>query len=105
MTLAQRVAAPAAAQRRGARSIVGVQPFRARGAPRDAARIAPGHLGSSVLALRMRSRDPLQQMPPLGTAIDAEALALLARWIESLTHTNQVELVRGDRREFPEDVC
>jgi mono/diheme cytochrome c family protein len=83
MTLAQRVAAsPNAVQR----SIVGVQSqFRAPGAPADAARVAPGHLGASVIALRMRSRDPLQQMPPLGTqAVDAEALALIGRWIEDL---------------------
>jgi hypothetical protein len=67
-------------------SIVGVESaFRPTGAPRDAARIAPGHLDGSVIALRMSSRDPLQQMPPLGTsAVDAEAVALLARWIESL---------------------
>jgi hypothetical protein len=32
----------------------------------------------------MSSRDPLQQMPPLGTsAVDTEALALVSRWIES----------------------
>ena len=89
MTLAQRVAAPAADATREPvlRSIVGVQSqFRPAGAPADAARIAPGHLDASVIALRMSSRDPLQQMPPLGTsAVDAEAVALLARWIESLS--------------------
>ena len=86
MTLAQRVAAPPNAV---LHSIVGVQSqYRAPGAPADAARVAPGHLGESVIALRMRSRDPLQQMPPLGTqAVDAEALALIGRWIEGLpTH-------------------
>jgi len=85
MTLAQRVAAPASAV--GVlRSIVGIQSqYRPTGAPPNAARIAPGHLDASVIALRMKSRDPLQQMPPLGTAaVDAEAVALLARWIESL---------------------
>ena len=48
MTLAQRVAAPAAQPRtRSMRSIVGVRSqFRPQGAPRDAARIAPGHLGA-----------------------------------------------------------
>jgi hypothetical protein len=30
----------------------------------------------------MKSRDPLQQMPPLTSAVDAEAVALLARWID-----------------------
>ena len=95
MTLAQRVAAPANAPSANSvvQSIVGVQSgFRPSGAPRDAARIAPGHLGASVIALRMKSRDPLQQMPPLGTsAVDAEAVALLARWIDGLS-TNQARI-------------
>ncbi len=88
MTLAQRVAAPAP----GAvlRSIVGVQSqFVPAGAPADAARIAPGQLAASVIAARMSSRDPLEQMPPLGTsAVDREALALVARWIEGLPHSS-----------------
>jgi hypothetical protein len=85
MTLAQRVAVPAASSA-VLDSIVGVQSqFRAPGAPAAEERIAPGHLDNSVLALRMNSRDPLQQMPPLGTAaVDAEAVALLKRWIEAL---------------------
>jgi hypothetical protein len=67
-------------------SLVGVQSqYRPPGAPAAEARIAPGHLDGSVLALRMNSRDPLQQMPPLGSAaVDAEAVALLKRWIEGL---------------------
>jgi hypothetical protein len=92
MTLAQRVAAPANGPGVNSvmRSIVGVQSqFRPTGAPRGAARIAPGHLGASVIAMRMNSRDPLQQMPPLGTAaVDAEAVALLARWIEGLSENS-----------------
>ena len=86
MTLAQRVAAPTPGNA-VLRSIVGVESqFRPEGAPADAARIAPGHLAASVIAVRMNSRDPLQQMPPLGTqAVDAEAVALLARWIEGLS--------------------
>jgi len=81
LTLAQRVARPSAVLR----SLVGVQSqFVPPGAPADAVRLAPGHLASSVLAARMGSRDPLQQMPPLGTsAVDSEALALVSRWIES----------------------
>jgi len=80
LTLAQRVARPSPVLS----SIVGVQSqFVPPGAPRDAVRLAPGHLASSVIAARMSSRDPLQQMPPLGTAaVDTEALALVARWIE-----------------------
>lgn len=46
-------------------------------------RIVPGQPGASVLALRMKSRDPLTQMPPLGTQLaDAEGLALIERWIQ-----------------------
>jgi hypothetical protein len=85
MTLAQRVGAPASTDR-VLQSIVGIESqFHARGAPAGAPRISPGHEDTSVIALRMSSRDPLQQMPPLGTnAIDAEALRLIGRWIESL---------------------
>jgi hypothetical protein len=84
MTLAQRVGAPAP----GAvlRSIVNVQSqFLPAGVPADAARVAPGRSADSVIAARMRSRNPIEQMPPLGTsAVDTEAVALVARWIESL---------------------
>ncbi len=87
MTLAQRVGTPSA----GAvlRSIVNVQSqFLPAGVSAEAARIAPGHSADSVIAARMRSRNPVEQMPPLGTsAVDTEAVALVARWIESLpTH-------------------
>jgi hypothetical protein len=59
--------------------------LRMAGAPRGSPRISPGHVSTSVVALRMRSRDPLHQMPPLGTALpDGDALALLAQWVESL---------------------
>jgi len=48
----------------------------------DRQRIAPGHPEASAILLRMRSRHPLLQMPPLGTKlVDAEAVALLERWI------------------------
>lgn len=82
MNLAQRVESPGGVLN----SIVGVESsFRPRGAPDRAARVAAGHEATSVIALRMASRDPVQQMPPLGTlAIDTEALRLVARWIDSL---------------------
>jgi hypothetical protein len=80
MTLAQRVARPGPVLG----SIVGVpSQFMPPGAPADAVRLAPGLPASSVIASRMGSRDPLQRMPPLGTAaVDTEALMLVARWIE-----------------------
>lgn len=88
MTLAQRVGAPASSNA-VLNSIVGVESqFHPRGAPAGAPRIAPGQESASVIAMRMRSRDPLQQMPPLGTTvIDADAMRLIGRWIESLPNT------------------
>jgi len=48
-------------------------------------RIRAGRPEASVLFSRMASRDPLVQMPPLGThAVDEEALALVAAWIREL---------------------
>jgi len=49
-----------------------------------AAILAPGDDGESLLVRRLGTRDPLLQMPPLGTrAVDGEALALVAAWIRS----------------------
>lgn len=84
LNLSQRLnAAPAAARR----SILGVpSQVRATDAPVGTPRLAPGHFSSSAIAIRMRSRDPLQQMPPLGTTqVDADALALLAAWVDGLS--------------------
>lgn len=48
-------------------------------------RVVPGHPANSQLVARMRSRDPLTQMPPLGTGlIDSEGLALVEQWIRQL---------------------
>jgi hypothetical protein len=55
---------------------------RVPGLPEGVARIAPGQPDASMVALRVRSRHPLRQMPPLGTkVVDREAVALLERWI------------------------
>lgn len=44
--------------------------------------LLPGDAAGSLLLLRMRSRDPRTQMPPLGTSTpDAAALALIERWV------------------------
>lgn len=49
-------------------------------------RLVPGRPELSMIALRMRSRDPLVQMPPLGThAVDAAGVALIDDWILGLT--------------------
>jgi hypothetical protein len=45
-------------------------------------RISAGQPDTSVVVRRMASRNPLVQMPPLGTRIvDDEGLALIRRWI------------------------
>jgi len=50
-------------------------------------RLVPGQPAASMLALRMRSRNPLSQMPPLGTSVaDEEGIALIERRIRSQTH-------------------
>ena len=60
------------------------------GAADDALRIAPGQPQLSVLVARMRSRDPLVQMPPLGTrTVDDAGLALVERWIREQTTTKK----------------
>lgn len=80
MTFAQRVGAAAPSTGAVLRSTVDV-PSALR-----IARVAPGHPEASALVARMHSREPLQQMPPLGTsAVDAEAMTLISRWIESLS--------------------
>lgn len=62
------------------------------GAPVGTPRLARGSFSGSAIAARLRSRDPLQQMPPLGaTQVDAEALALLAEWADEPSH-----VVRGE---------
>lgn len=48
-------------------------------------RVMPGRPADSQLVARMRSRDPLTQMPPLGTQlIDSEGLVLVEQWIRQL---------------------
>jgi hypothetical protein len=67
------------------RSLVGAASrFRPAGARHAAQLVTPGASHASVLTLRMRSRDPRVQMPPLGSDVpDSEALALIERWIDS----------------------
>jgi hypothetical protein len=83
LNLSQRVAA---SPQDVLRTLIGVpSQVRAPQAPPGTPRLAPGHFSASAVAIRMRSRDPLQQMPPLGTTqVDGEALALLAAWVDGL---------------------
>jgi len=67
--------------------------FRPREAQPVTQRVVPGRPDSSVLMLRARSRNPMTQMPPLGTQLaDDEGLALIDRWIrhELPTPTKEV---------------
>jgi hypothetical protein len=59
---------------------------RAPGQSADAnLRIEPGHPERSAIVERLSSRNPALQMPPLGTAlVDAEAVALVRKWIIEL---------------------
>ena len=46
-------------------------------------RVRPGEPDRSVLAFRMASRNPVSQMPPVGTRIvDEKAVALIRKWIQ-----------------------
>lgn len=81
LDLAQDVADPAGSRQRVLDALRGASRFRAHGKSASAI-VAPGTAADSVLVQRLRSRDPRVQMPPLGTAQpDAEALALIERWI------------------------
>ena len=54
-----------------------------------ALRVDPGVADHSVVLVRMRSRNPLTQMPPLGTQlVDDEATHLIATWIDQLAQTH-----------------
>ena len=84
LVLAQETALSAASTDRVLRSMLSVASrFRSRAAPGATQIAVPGHADASVLAVRMRSRNPFVQMPPLGTRIaDAESLALIEQWID-----------------------
>ena len=52
------------------------------------ARYGDGDAAAGIVVARMRSRDVADQMPPLGSRLpDHEGLALVKRWIDSLTPT------------------
>lgn len=52
---------------------------------RGASRIEPGDPARSTVVFRMATRNPVRQMPPLGTkVVDQEGLDLIRRWISGL---------------------
>lgn len=91
LTLAQSVTAGDTGADRVLRSMIDARSrFRGHGLRADAPLIAPGRPGESVLLARVRSRNPQTQMPPIGTqAFDAEALALLERWVAEKSHNSR----------------
>jgi len=94
LTLAQSVVDAEASREAVLRSAVDAPSrYQATGRAPDMKAIVPGNAQASVLALRMRSRAALTQMPPLGTAFtDTKGLALVTRWIDSdLQHPKEAQ--------------
>lgn len=83
LQLAQSVTDPAGSARRvRAATIDAPSRYRPRGAAPDGRLVRPGRPEESVLLLRMRAREPREQMPPLGSATpDADGLAAVTSWI------------------------
>jgi hypothetical protein len=86
LRLAQSVADPAGGLKRVRDSLIGAasryQPTVVDADDDDWPVVQPGRPSHSVLTVRLRSRQPQAQMPPLGTRIaDEAALALVERWI------------------------
>ena len=47
--------------------------------------LAPGKPQQSTLVLRMKTRNPMARMPPLGTSVpDPQGIALMEKWIQDL---------------------
>jgi hypothetical protein len=85
LVLAQTAVSPEESRDRVLRSAVNARSsFRPPGTSGEVLVIAPGRPHDSMLDWRMRSRDPLRQMPPLGTLVpDPEGTDLIARWIST----------------------
>ncbi len=80
--MAQRVGEPDSGARVRASLLDVASRYRPAGVS-DPAIVRSGDAANSVLTLRMASRNPRVQMPPLGTALpDSTALALIERWID-----------------------
>jgi mono/diheme cytochrome c family protein len=82
------VGAPPGAQEPALRAIARPSRFQVPGPSRHAtAWISPGDPALSSVVARMASRNPVAQMPPLGTqVVDEEALSIIRRWIEQDVH-------------------
>ena len=89
---------------RAVATAVGV-PLRARAGalpPEAHFRLEPGHPERSGALLRMGTRQPASQMPPLGTVIvDVQATALLSRWAAESTMPEQAPGLSGSASTKP----
>jgi hypothetical protein len=99
LDLEQRVAAPSAELQAAL-----PQPTRLFHVPGVAAgqslRLAPGSPEHSAIVVRLGSRSPSAQMPPLGTRIvDDEAVGLVSRWISGEPGRGEPELARLSSKE------
>lgn len=84
LSLAQRAAAPQESAERTLQSLLG---HASRFRPHDgsaATRLVAGRDADSVLAVRMKTDNPMARMPPLGVQVsDADGIALIERWIRT----------------------
>jgi hypothetical protein len=102
IVLAQSVAAAARSADAVRRTLVdAASRFRPHGGPAAPSRlVVPGRSAASVLSLRMRSRDPRVQMPPLGTALaDGQAVDLIDQWIDRDLNQQQAVLNQTHQEE------
>jgi hypothetical protein len=77
--------------------------FRVPRRPDAVHRVEAGHADRSVIPLRMRSREALVQMPPIGTAlVDEQAVALIERWIDEDLARRQHAAASPHRKEKKE---
>jgi hypothetical protein len=90
LSLAQRAAAPGESAERTLKSLLGHSSrFRAHDG-KATQRLVAGSNEESVLAVRMKTGNPMARMPPLGVQVaDQEGIALIERWIRTATPTEE----------------
>jgi hypothetical protein len=90
LSLLQQAAAPGDSAERTLKSLLG---HSSRFRPHDgkaSKRVVAGADESSVLAVRMKTTNPMARMPPLGVQVaDREGIALIERWIKTALPANE----------------
>lgn len=88
LSLLQQAAAPGESAERTLKSLLGHSSrFRAHDG-KATQRLVAGSNEASVLAVRMKTGNPMARMPPLGVQVaDHEGIALIERWIRTATPT------------------